>query len=207
MTTAIYLRVSTDRQEHRSQLRSVLEWLCGDGVSWRECRWYRDRGESSAKLSRPAFDRMMVDADAGLFDRLVVYKMDRIGRWSLDDAMLWRLGMKRLGVAVVSVCGDATELAGLGDWIQELVRVEGDRTWLEGHRRRTADGIRARRRDGEAWGGARVVDPDRRGCAKLTADEWAGLAERVRGGERIKDVAADEQLNADYVSRKLGRLG
>jgi len=75
---AIYGRVSTDAQNHASQLRDVRAYVCR--------RWpraqvveYLDKA-SGTRFSREALDVMMVQVRKGRIDVLAVYKLDRLGR-------------------------------------------------------------------------------------------------------------------------------
>ncbi len=81
---ALYLRVSTDGQTTANQeqeLRSVAERKGCEIV-----RVYRDHGISGAKGrdQRPQFDAMHRDAARRLFDVIMAWSVDRLGR-SLQD--------------------------------------------------------------------------------------------------------------------------
>jgi DNA invertase Pin-like site-specific DNA recombinase len=75
---AIYGRVSTDAQNHASQLREVRAYV--------RRRWpkaevtdYLDKA-SGARFSREGLDALMANVRQGRIDALVVYKLDRLGR-------------------------------------------------------------------------------------------------------------------------------
>src|SRR5262249_12201509 len=75
---AVYGRVSTDAQNHASQLREVRAHV------WR--RWpkaevveYLDKA-SGTRFSREGLDAMMAEVRKGRIDVLAVYKLDRLGR-------------------------------------------------------------------------------------------------------------------------------
>ncbi len=186
MSTAVYLRVSTDRQEHRSQLRAVLEWLDAKGMSWRDVLWFRDRGISSAKLSRPAFDRLMEECAAGNVKTIVVYKLDRIGRWDTDDYLCWRISMKRLGVSLVSIAGEASDFDSLTDKIMALVLAHADREWLLAHRRRVSAGVKASKvLKAGRWGIQRPEHP-------LASEiEWRRLPGLLAEGRAVVDLCRE----------------
>jgi DNA invertase Pin-like site-specific DNA recombinase len=61
-----------------------------------EC--YDDGGFTGANLGRPAFQRQLVDLEAGKVDGVVVYKVDRLSRSLLDFAQV----MERLNAAAAS---------------------------------------------------------------------------------------------------------
>jgi DNA invertase Pin-like site-specific DNA recombinase len=78
MRVAIYLRVSTDRQEvenQRSQLRRFAKTQ-----DWKLVHEYCDRGESGSKSNRPEFQRMFADASKRKFDLVLFWALDRLSR-------------------------------------------------------------------------------------------------------------------------------
>jgi DNA invertase Pin-like site-specific DNA recombinase len=75
---AVYGRVSTDGQNHASQLRDVRAFV--------RRRWpraevieYLDKA-SGTRFSREGLDAMMAEIRKGRIDVLAVYKLDRLGR-------------------------------------------------------------------------------------------------------------------------------
>jgi DNA invertase Pin-like site-specific DNA recombinase len=75
---AVYGRVSTDAQNHVSQLREVRAYV--------RRRWpkaevveYLDKA-SGARFTRQGLDAMMAEVRKGRIDVLAVYKLDRLGR-------------------------------------------------------------------------------------------------------------------------------
>ena len=75
---AVYGRVSTDGQNHASQLREIRAYI--------RRRWpraqvteYLDK-TSGTRFSRQGLDAMMIEVRKGRIDVLAVYKLDRLGR-------------------------------------------------------------------------------------------------------------------------------
>lgn len=77
MKTAIYLRVSTSDQTHESQEREVMAYAQRAG--WPNLELYRDIASGSTK-DRPELAKMLSDARAGRLERILAYKLDRVGR-------------------------------------------------------------------------------------------------------------------------------
>ena len=77
MNTAVYIRVSTEGQRTDSQELELKRYCRQRG--WKNLTFYADK-ISGAKASRPQLDQMMQDIRAGKVERLVVYKLDRLGR-------------------------------------------------------------------------------------------------------------------------------
>src|ERR1044072_1692084 len=75
---AVYGRVSTDAQNHASQLREVRAYV---RRRWpkAEIAEYLDKA-SGARFSRERLDAMMSEVRKGRVDVLAVYKLDRLGR-------------------------------------------------------------------------------------------------------------------------------
>ena len=67
---------------------------------WKDLTFYVDK-ISGAKASRPALDRLMQDIRAGEIERLVVYKLDRLGR-SLTHLALILDELNRLRVPLIA---------------------------------------------------------------------------------------------------------
>jgi len=101
---ALYARVSTVNkgQDVGLQLDELRQIAAQRGWLVTEERVYVDDGVSGAKETRPALDRMMADAQAGRFEIVAVWKLDRLGR-SVQHvlSLLDQLGTQ--GIQFVSV--------------------------------------------------------------------------------------------------------
>lgn len=97
--TAIYVRVSTakGKQTTDSQLHEVKQYCSARG--WSNCQIYSDK-VSGGKASRPSLDRMVQDMRHGKVERVVSFKLDRIGR-SLTHLCLLVDEMDRLGIPLI----------------------------------------------------------------------------------------------------------
>jgi DNA invertase Pin-like site-specific DNA recombinase len=80
--TAIYARVSTDKQKVDMQLNELREFVTRSG--WTIYQEYIDQSFTGVNTNRPAFLAMMKAAKKRKFDVLVVWKLDRLSR-SLKD--------------------------------------------------------------------------------------------------------------------------
>ncbi len=98
-TTAIYIRVSTNGQRTDSQKKELL--ACCRRRGWKKVITYEDK-MSGASATRPALERLLQDMRAGQVQRLVCFKLDRLGR-SLTHLALILDEMKRLRVPLVCV--------------------------------------------------------------------------------------------------------
>ena len=80
---AVYMRVSTDKQDTASQEHEIRRFLIERNMSNNDVAWYTDQGISGKTSKRPEFQRMCKDIEAGTITDVVVYRLDRLGR----DAM------------------------------------------------------------------------------------------------------------------------
>ncbi len=97
-TTAGYIRVSTEGQRTDSQEAELKAYCQLRG--WKHFTMYTDKA-SGAKSTRPGLDRMMQDIRDGKVARLVVYKLDRLGR-SLTHLALILDELNRLAIPLIA---------------------------------------------------------------------------------------------------------
>ena len=79
---AQYLRVSTDAQTTDNQRLELYRYCERQG--WKNVHTYEDNGISGSTADRPALKEMLGDASRGRFDVLVVWKVDRLARSTVD---------------------------------------------------------------------------------------------------------------------------
>lgn len=75
--TAVYIRVSTSNQRTDSQEQELSAYCRQRG--WENPAFYTDR-VSGATTTRPELDRLLQDMRSGKVERVVVFKLDRLGR-------------------------------------------------------------------------------------------------------------------------------
>lgn len=87
MKAVIYARYSSDNQREESidgQLRECMEYAKFNGID--VVNSYIDRALSAKTDNRPNFQRMIKDSYKGLFDVVLVWKLDRFARNRYDSA-------------------------------------------------------------------------------------------------------------------------
>jgi DNA invertase Pin-like site-specific DNA recombinase len=94
---AIYLRVSTSKQDTDNQRRELVEVAARSG--WNVVKVYEDAGISGAKGrdKRPGLDAMLKGVNAREFDLVAAWSVDRLGR-SLTDLLGILQGLHDKGV-------------------------------------------------------------------------------------------------------------
>ncbi len=96
---AIYVRVSTTGQKTDSQKKELLGYC--RGRRWKNIVVYEDK-MTGTSTSRPALERLLQDMRAGKAERLLCFKLDRLGR-SLTHLALILDEMNKLQVPLICI--------------------------------------------------------------------------------------------------------
>ncbi len=102
MKAVIYARYSSDSQREESiegQIRECSEYAERNNITLLAS--YIDRALSARTADRPEFQRMIRDSEKGLFDTVLVWKLDRFSRDRYDSAHYKHI-LKKNGVKVIS---------------------------------------------------------------------------------------------------------
>ena len=100
MKTAVYVRVSTEKQSTESQEREISLFLESRGL--KDVEIYKDEGESGISISRPQLNRLLDDCKQGKVETLIVWKLDRLFR-SLIDLITHLKTFRELGITFISI--------------------------------------------------------------------------------------------------------
>src|SRR5262250_3401944 len=110
MRTALYARVSSERQEKEhtigSQLEALRNYAAQNGMEI--VQEFTDEGYSGARLDRPALDRMRDLAEHRGFEALLTYCTDRLARKFVLQALILE-EMERFGVKTIFLEGGAAD--------------------------------------------------------------------------------------------------
>lgn len=91
-TAVIYARFSSTNQREESidaQVRACKKYAEEKGLII--TRIYADSARSGTNDNRPEFQRMLLDSETGIFDTVVVHKLDRFSRNRYDSAIYKKL--------------------------------------------------------------------------------------------------------------------
>ena len=112
MNIAAYCRVSTDKEDQLNSLETQKEFFLeytkrtGDNL----IKLYADEGISGTKIkSRKEFQRMLADAEKGLFDMVVVKDISRFARNTVDLLQSVRK-LKSLGIETQFLTANMTSM-------------------------------------------------------------------------------------------------
>lgn len=100
MRAAIYARYSSDRQREESitaQFRAAEEYCHRKGYI--VVKHYKDEAKTGKNDRRPDFQQMVKDAERGIFDRLIVHKVDRFARTQYDG-VVYKYKLNKCGVLI-----------------------------------------------------------------------------------------------------------
>ena len=109
MKAVIYARYSSDSQREESiegQLRENKAFAEKNGIEI--IGTYIDRALSAKTDNRPEFRKMIDDSSKGLFDLVIVWKLDRFARNRYDSAF-YKATLKKNNVKVVSATENISE--------------------------------------------------------------------------------------------------
>lgn len=110
MRYAVYTRVSVDRDPNdrfgstNAQFMACHEFIASQlSKRWRPVdRLYEDRGFSGSNMRRPGLQSLLSDICSGLFDIVVVHRLDRLTR-HLGDLQTLMTQFEQRGVSLVLV--------------------------------------------------------------------------------------------------------
>ncbi len=206
MRVAIYTRVSTEDQAQegfslRAQEARLRAYV--DARGWQIAGEYRDEGFTGTDVRRPAYRRMMAEADR--WDAVLVLKMDRIHR-NARNFMAMMDDLRRWGKDFVSATEalDTSTATGrfVADMLQRIAQLESEQTGERVHM-----GMRQAALEGRFLGmsdpyGFRY-DPGTRNLA-IVPREAAVVREifRFRRGRGRSMQAIADALNSDGVPTK-----
>lgn len=180
-----YARVSTDEQNLDLQLDALLAAGCG--------QVFEDRGVSGSAVRRPGLTAALDVCAAG--DVLVCWKLDRLGRSTLDlVGLVETLKGRGIGLKVLTGEGasiDTTRPEGKLIFAVFAAFAEFERELI---RERTREGMKAAKRRGKAVGRPRKLNPHQVAHARAMLDA---------GGETQAGVAALLGVGVETLRRAL----
>jgi DNA invertase Pin-like site-specific DNA recombinase len=192
---AIYCRVSTKQQDQRSQEPDLKRWAASQDEP---VVWYRD-SFTGRSMERPDFTRLLAHAASGQVSKIVVWRLDRLGRTArgltalFEELATWRVDLVSLrdGLDLSTPAGRlmANVLASVAAYETE-VRAE-----------RVLAGQSAARAAGKRWGGSK---PGRRLKTRATREQATTASRLHQEGEKIAAIARAVGLSRPTVYALLG---
>jgi DNA invertase Pin-like site-specific DNA recombinase len=149
MAIAVYVRVSSRRQDTKSQEPDLHRWVeayAGDA----DVNWYRDKA-CGKTMDRPGWRRLEADMHAGKVKTIVVWRLDRLGRTASGLTTLFDELQER-SVRLVSV-RDGLDLGTPAGRLMANVLASVAAYENEVRSERIISGQAVARANGKHWGG------------------------------------------------------
>jgi len=157
VSAAAYLRVSTEKQDVKTQRHAITRAAAARGDRIRKAFWFEEK-KSAATIDRAALQKLRAAVRAGVVGRVYVFAIDRLGRSGIRDVLGVVEEFKRHGAELVSLT-DAFDLNGPA--AEVVLAVLAWAAQME--RARIGERIRAARvrveASGGRWGRPRRLDP------------------------------------------------
>ena len=147
--TSLYVRVSSRQQDHASQLPDLERWAeAHDGP----VKWHRDKFTGKT-MDRPGMEKLLTDIRAGKVERIVVWRLDRLGRTTRGLCQLFD-ELRERNVDLVSI-KDGFSLKSPAGRLHARILASVAEYETEVRAERIAAGQAMARRKGKTWGGSR----------------------------------------------------
>ena len=187
MRVALYARASTGKQETENQKPDLREYATQRGFEM--TGEYVDSGVSGTRDSRPALNRLMLDAKQRKFDAVLVWKLDRWGR-SLQHLVNSLAELQAIGVQFISFRDglDLSTPAGRLQFHIVSAMAEFERSLIV---ERTKAGLRRARRQGKHIG---------RPAADLDLDK---VRKMQNAGMSLRTIAAKVGWSPSLLCKRL----
>ena len=194
--TAVYVRVSTNQQSTRSQTQDLRRWVeAQDPRQLGQVIWYEDKA-TGKNMDRPGWQKLQAAIDSGSVSRLVVWRLDRLGRTASGLCKLFE-DLQEKKVRLVSLMDSIDLGTASGRLIANvLASVAAYETEIRGERVRA--GQQAARAAGKKWGGSRK---GRR--VKVTDEKIRAIITMKARGEKIAWIARTVSLSRLTIYRVL----
>lgn len=175
---AVYIRVSSTSQDHRSQLPDLERWAAAQDAP---VKWYTDKF-TGRTMSRPGWAKLEADMQSGKISSIAVWKIDRLGRTTAGLATLFKELIARQ-INLVSL-KDNVDLSTPGGRLLAHVLASVAEYDNESRRERILAGQAVARAKGKRWGGS---EPGRR--VKVTDEQVKVITRMRKEGEGVSAIA------------------
>lgn len=195
--TAIYTRVSTAQQNTRSQKADLERWVKAQ-ESETVIRWFTDTA-TGRNMDRPGWMKLQGAIDAGQIGKLVVWRLDRLGRTASGLCKLFE-DLQDKKVRLVSLKDSIDLGTASGRLIAHvLASVAAYETEIRGERVKA--GQEAAKEAGKKWGGSK-----RGRLLSISPHQAATIAKLRDEGHKISHISKAVGVDRSSVYRILQRI-
>jgi DNA invertase Pin-like site-specific DNA recombinase len=188
---AIYVRVSSKNQDQRSQLPDLERWASTQ--EGEEVVWYRDKATGKT-MDRPAWNKLVKGIDAGSVSKVVVWRLDRLGRTAKGlTALFENLQDRKVGLFSLRDSLDLSTPAGrlMANVLASVAAYE-----TEVRAERVQAGQAVARQHGKTWGGS-----DKGRLITVTVEQRNQVL--AMRGEKVARIARTVGLSRPTIYRLL----
>ncbi len=187
---AVYVRVSSKRQDTRSQGPDLKRWTeaFADGQT---VTWYRDKATGKT-MDRPGWRKLEADIAAGKVSKVVVWRLDRLGRTASGLTALFD-DLRERKVSLVSL-RDGLDLETPSGRLMANVLASVAAYENEVRSERIVAGQAVAKANGKRWGGSKP------GKRKSVTREQIGVIRRLKAeGTSVASIARAVRLSRPTV--------
>ena len=189
---AIYVRVSSKRQDLKSQMPDLERWAAAQGE---HAEYYKDKF-TGRTLDRPGWNKLQAAIERGEVSRVVVWRLDRLGRTAKGlTALFDDLRERRIGLVSLKDGIDLSTPAGrmLANVLASIAQFE-----TEVRAERVRAGQAAAKAAGKSIGGRQAGTR-----VRLTVEKEQAVKRLHRAGTSISEIARTLQLSRPTVYKAL----
>jgi DNA invertase Pin-like site-specific DNA recombinase len=200
---AIYLRVSTDKQETAAQRHEIDKWCQQQGYEACYLMSYIDHGISGKRSdNRPELQRLLSDVRGGQIRRVITFEPSRLSRDYVEFLRIMQL-LSEHQVELEIPAKGIQAFSSSTDKLIMSVQAYVASQFLEDHSKRVKAGMAAARaRDPDIEFGAPVGNQFRKGKKKDYPQELLARIQRLRSkGFSTREIADEVGLSQSTISR------
>jgi DNA invertase Pin-like site-specific DNA recombinase len=189
---AIYARVSSKRQDLASQLPDLEKWAAAQGES---VQWYRDKFTGKS-MDRPGWQKLQAAIERGEVSRVVVWRLDRLGRTAAGLTKLFAdLQERRIGLVSLRDGIDLSTAAGrmLANMLASVAQFE-----TEIRAERVRAGQAAAKAAGKSIGGRKAGTR-----VRLTEEKERAVKRLHKSGTSVSEIARTLQLSRPTIYKAI----
>ncbi len=185
---AIYIRVSTRKQDQRSQRAELKAWAENQS---NPVKFYRD-SFTGKTMDRPGWQKLQAAIESGKVSKVVVWRLDRLGRTAKGLTALFS-DLQEQGITLVSL-KDGVDLSTAAGRMMANVLASVAQFETEIRAERVLAGQQAARNEGKTWGGRKVGTR-----VRLTPEKERTIKAMHKAGESISAIARTVGLSRPTV--------
>lgn len=185
-----------------SNQKTLIEDYLKDKEDIELVKVYADDGVSGSSFSRPDFERMMEDIEAGVIDCVIVKDLSRFGREYIEAGNLLERVFPSLGVRFISINDNVDTLYGMDTLTVALKNIVND-SYCRDISIKTRSNLATKRDHGEFIGAFAIYgyEKDPKDHNHLVIDEYAGHIVQSIFRWKIQG------MSCDGIAKRLNELG